>query len=101
MRTMLEGTLQNAGYEVVSAPDGKEALKRFRAQAADLVITDLFMPNKYGFEMISELRKEFPKTSLIAMCGRPPAVQLLPLAQRLGAAEVLQKPFAADDLLKV
>lgn len=100
MRAVLQDTLKNAGYEVVSAADGKEALRQHRKQAADLVITDLFMPNKDGFETLSELRKESPQTPLIAMCGRPPAVQLLPLAQRLGAADVLQKPFAVDDLLK-
>ena len=100
MRAMLQDTLRNAGYEVVSAADGKEALKLHRKEAADLVITDLFMPNKDGFETINDLRKESPRTLLIAICGRPPAMQLLPLAQRLGAADVLQKPFAADDLLK-
>lgn len=96
---MLEETLREAGYEVVSAADGRGALKQYREQPADLVITDVFMPYKDGFETIIDLRKDFPDARVIALTGRPPTAHLLPVAKRLGAVEVLQKPFAVEDLL--
>ena len=99
MRAMLQQTLQNAGHEVFSAADGREALKQNRLTAADLALVDIFMPNKDGFETIAQFRKEFPKVGLIAMSGRPPEAHVLTVAQRLGAIEVLQKPFVADEVL--
>jgi len=99
MRALLEETLVGAGYEVVSAVDGRQALKEYRDKAADLVIMDVFMPNKDGFETIIDLRKDFPDALIIAVTGRPPMAHVLPVAKRLGAVEVLQKPFEPKDLL--
>lgn len=99
MRSFLEETLKAAGYEVALAADGEEGVKQYRASPADLVITDLFMPNQEGLETIRLLRKEFPGVRIIAMSGKPAAGTLLSIAQYLGAVTVLQKPFAADELL--
>ena len=99
MRTLLEQTLQSAGHEVVLAADGREGVEQYRASPADLVLTDLYMPNQAGLETIIQLRKESPGVRIIAMCGKPTAMPMLSAAQRLGAVALLEKPFSSDQLL--
>ena len=60
MRLILEQTLASAGYEVRTAEDGKQASSLFQDKPPDLVITDIYMPNKDGLEVIMELRGNFP-----------------------------------------
>ena len=98
-RSMLEDILKSASHQTFTAADGKEGLKQYLANPADLVITDMFMPDKDGFETIVELRKKFPTLSIIAMTGKDSATDILSIAQILGAAEVLQKPFTPAQLL--
>ena len=98
-RSMLEDMLKSARHQTVSAADGKEGLKQYLATPADLVITDIFMPNQDGFETILELRKRFPTLSIIAMSGKAEAANMLSMAQKLGAVETLQKPFTPAELL--
>ena len=99
MRKVLEVMLKNVGYEVVSAPDGREGVKLQRANPASLVITDLFMPNQEGLETIREIHKEFPQTPIIAICGYAGASNLLRVASYIGACHTLMKPFQADELI--
>lgn len=58
MRDMVVFTLSNAGFSVVSAEDGEKALSVLRGQPADLVITDLNMPNMDGIMLIRNLRAD-------------------------------------------
>lgn len=99
-RKMLRTALDERGYEVTEASDGKEGLARYKARPVDLVISDLIMPEKEGLETIIELRKLQPGLKIIAMSGggRVSAKEYLPLAMQLGAARVLAKPFATDIL---
>jgi DNA-binding NtrC family response regulator len=99
MRAMLEQVLKAAGYEVVSAANGKLGMELQRASPAHLVITDLFMPEKEGMETIMELRRDFPEVAVIAMSGKHGAGSLLAATKRLGAALTLEKPFQSDELL--
>ncbi len=99
VRTVLEKLLTVAGYEVALAVDGIEAVRIQRQIAADLVITDLYMPNRDGFETICHFRKLFPDVRIIAMSGKPTAAVMLSIAHTLGAIAVLQKPFAAQRIL--
>ena len=101
MLALMDDTLQVAGYEVVQAHEGRQALALYREKPTDLVITDVFMPAKDGFEIIIELRKEFPDSLILAITGRPLTAHVLPVAKRLGAVEVLQKPFTPEELLAV
>jgi len=96
---MLEQTLESAGYEVISAADGREGMMRHRTSPADLVITDLYMPIQDGSETIRELRSCFPEVAIIAMSGRPDSGTLLSIAQNLANVGILGKPFVADELL--
>ena len=99
MQAMLEQTLTSAGHEVSLAADGRQGVVQFLIKPADLVITDIYMPNQEGLETIAELRRRFPAVRIIAMSGREAATTMLAIAQKLGAVEVLQKPFVADELL--
>jgi len=100
-RKMLHVTLKRAGYDVVDARDGNEALKSFRAQPPDLVLTDLIMPDKEGLETIMELRAAQPDLKIIAMSGggRNCPGDYLKVARQMGAAQVLAKPFSNQELL--
>ena len=102
IRSMVRLILERAGYTVREAQDGIEGIRVFREAPADLIITDLIMPNKDGIGMIIELKKDFPALKIIAMSGgglnRPEGY--LRGAQKLGAACTLSKPLNRNDLLR-
>lgn len=100
IRAVLGWSLKSAGYEVALAADGREGLKAYRTQPADLVITDLYMPNQDGLETIHELDQRYPRPVIIAMSGRAIAGTMLAIARNLGAIQILQKPFSIDDVLQ-
>jgi len=86
---------------VLRANDGNEALDVFRENRCDLVILDIFMPNKDGIETLRELVKfsPRPKTLAISGGGRFSASGTLLVAARLGADSTLTKPFTPKQLL--
>jgi len=102
IRSMLKLMLEREGYEVVEAPDGVEGIDVYRQNPADLIITDLIMPNKDGIGMIIDLKKEFPDVNIIAMSGgglnKPDGY--LKGAKKLGAACTLTKPIDREEMLK-
>jgi len=101
VRGMLRQMLERAGYEVVDAPDGNVALKLYREQPTDLVITDLIMPDKEGIETIMELRRDFPDVKIIAISGggRVGPRDYLRMAKMLGAQRIFTKPLDRLELL--
>jgi two-component system, chemotaxis family, chemotaxis protein CheY len=101
-RHMLQQVLTRAGYEVIDARDGNEGLQRFRATPADVIITDILMPEKEGLETIIDLRREFPRAKIIAMSGggRAGNLNFLDVASRLGAQRTLEKPFDLQAMLR-
>jgi CheY-like chemotaxis protein len=110
MRLWMEHTLISAGHRVTLATDGKEGVKTFRKGSADLVITDLFMPNQEGLETIRQLQKEFPDIAIIAISGEAGGIlteefgvvpTMLTAARQLGASAVLQKPFMSQELIEM
>ena len=98
-RVLVEEMLVPNGYEVESARHGREALERIRAKPADLVITDLFMPEFDGVELMLALRKECPSLKIIAVSGNTAGDKMLAVAQQLGSVAVLEKPFTQEKLL--
>ncbi len=101
IRSMLRLMLERVGFEVSEAADGMEGIRQYRDNPADLIITDLIMPNKDGIGMIIDLKKEFPQVKIIAMSGggvnRPEGY--LDGAKKLGAARTLTKPIDRDEML--
>lgn len=101
LREAVQLGLQRMGHRVTTAENGKVGLERFDAEAADLVITDLIMPEQEGVETIMQLRRRNPKARIIAMSGGGPRAGVyLGICERLGVACTLAKPFMMDDLHK-
>jgi len=88
IRRTLQIGLTKAGYEVVEARDGEEAMRLWRDDGADLVISDIYMPDKDGLEVIRELRAESPTTPVIAM-------------ETFGARRTIAKPFTLEEMLAI
>lgn len=101
VRAMLRDVLEEEGYEVAEAGDGWCGLQLLTTAPADLVITDVLMPDKEGIETIREIREDHPNVPVIAMSGGGAIGNLdfLQLARDFGAADVLQKPIRIDKLL--
>ncbi len=98
----ISAALKAAGYEVETAHDGAQALHLLRTRAADLLITDLFMPGQQGFATITRCKAEFPQTRIMVIsAGNIPGMQhdFLGTAGVLGVSATLRKPFDADQLL--
>ena len=104
LRESLKLVLESVGYEVSLAPDGTRALEQQRRAPADVLITDIFMPDRDGLETITAFRREFPATRIVAMSGggvRVDGALYLETAEVAGADAVLRKPFDPDALLQV
>lgn len=101
IRRTLERLLVHAGHEVLLAADGAQGLRVWRERGADLVITDLHMPDKDGIETLVELRAFGPEVPVIAISGgdQTRRLDLLGDAALLGAVATLAKPFTRDELL--
>ena len=102
VRLSIRAALEAVGYQVQEAGDGKEALDLLDSQAVDLIVTDLWMPNLDGVELLKRLRASNANIKVIAISGggmRKPIDVSAALAQTWGADAVLYKPFDNDDLV--
>jgi DNA-binding response OmpR family regulator len=97
---MLKKMLEKAGYEVDLATNGIEGIELFKKSQADLVITDIIMPEKEGLETIREMRRIKPNLKIIAMSGggKVSAENYLEIAKIFGAAKVIAKPFTMQEM---
>ncbi len=103
LRTSLKSLLEDNGHEVMEAANGNEGLAIQSDEPADLVITDLFMPEKEGLDTIMDLKRDNPQAKIIAISGggRAASVDFLELARNLGASHTLKKPFEPEDFIDV
>jgi len=69
IRYSLTCVLTEIGYEVRSAADGNSAMLEIRKEAPELLLSDLHMPGMSGFELLSEVRRQFPAIQTVAMSG--------------------------------
>ncbi len=97
----LEIVLLKAGHTVVLAANGAAGLTKFDQERPDLIITDIIMPEKEGIETIREIREKNTQVPIVAYSGggRTKNYDFLRMAHKLGATEVLRKPFANEELL--
>ena len=102
IRNLLTQMFEREGHEAVAASSGKSGLKIQREHPADLIITDIIMPEKEGLETIMELRRDFPDVKIIAMSGggKIKSESYLQMAKTLGAIKSIAKPFQRNELLK-
>ncbi|MDH4268743.1 MAG: response regulator transcription factor [Dehalococcoidia bacterium] len=93
----LSSKLKASGYEVFTASDGVKALEQVQTQEPDLVILDILMPKKDGFETLKELRTFSPIPTIILSAKETNADKVKGLT--LGADDYLAKPFNPDELV--
>lgn len=100
LRNVLAMNLRDAGHTVREADDGRAGLKLFAQEPADVVVSDLIMPEQEGIETITTLRKNHAKLPIIAISGGfTNAPHYLKAAAKLGANRVMAKPFTTADLI--
>ena len=102
MRQMVAFTLKGAGYNVIEAVDGKDALEKAKSGGADVVLTDVNMPNMDGIELVRQLRqlpkyKFTPMLLLTTESGADKKAQ----GKAAGATGWLVKPFDPTKLIEV
>jgi two-component system phosphate regulon response regulator PhoB len=102
LRALVAATLEGAGYELVEARDGEQALAQARAVHPDLILLDMMMPVHTGLEVLAELRAdpELADTPVVMLTAR---VQLTDreAALEAGADRFLAKPFSPLQLADV
>ena len=100
-RKMLSIMLTQAGYETLEAANGVEGLESYNKEQFDLVITDIFMPEKEGTQTIMELKEKNPDVKIIAISGGGTRQKLdyLDWMKEFGAAKTFEKPFVSKDFL--
>ncbi len=102
VRQMVSFTLRDAGYEVVEAIDGRDALNKLNVQTPAMVITDLNMPNLDGIGLIKELRaKPACKFIPIVMLTTESQAERKQEGRQAGATGWIVKPFKPDQLLAI
>ena len=101
IRSLMVTILTRAGFSLEEASDGVMGLAMFQKYPSDMVITDVFMPNRDGLEVLIELKHSYPHTKIIAMTGggQSGMREIGSTAKMLGAAYVLHKPFERTSLL--
>jgi CheY-like chemotaxis protein len=101
-RLTLQLLLEREGFRVRTAADGHEALKLQKERPADVLITDIFMPDSDGMETIAGFRKEFPQTRIVVVSGaaRRSKPDYLETARLVGADLALKKPVDIQELVR-
>jgi|UniRef100_A0A7C5AKP6 two-component system NtrC family response regulator len=96
--TVMETLLGEAGYEVLTAASGHEALKIAATTDLDLVLTDMRMPRMNGIELLGELKRLYPDLPVIMMTAYG-TVEKAVAAMKTGAFDYILKPFKNEELL--
>ncbi len=100
-RTLVEGLLTRTGaHEVIQAGNGIEALSRMQTEFADLVLTDLHMPQMTGIELVRSLRFDFPEIPVILMTGQG-SEEIAAESLKAGAASYIPKRRMSEHLLEI
>ena len=100
IRNLVEFTLSNAGFRVISATNGLDALEQINKQTIHLLLTDLHMPVMTGMELIKEVRSmEKYKTIPILFLTTETQISIKQEAKELGATGWIVKPFNAEKLV--
>jgi DNA-binding response OmpR family regulator len=104
MRRMMSRVLTDARHQVIEASDGLDGVRKFRAEAPEIIVTDIVMPEQEGIQTIREIRADGSAVVIIAISGGGGGGDgslYLTIAEELGADAVLQKPFRLAELVAV
>lgn len=100
--TLIENLLKRSHYHVVTAENGKNALKLYQKDDVDVIITDIFMPEMDGLELIMDIRRRNPEAKIVAFSsggGMYSPERCLEIARQMGANSVISKSRIRHDLL--
>lgn len=102
MRELMADWLEAAGYQVITAVDCEDALKRVRASRPSVVVTDMFMPGACGEALLAKIRRAMPEVAIIAVSGHFNSGQRMSgdKAIAAGANRALAKPVQRREFLK-
>lgn len=101
IRKVIAAALKREGHAILEASDGAEALTLLKDTLPDLILTDIFMPERDGLEVIMSLQKDKRKVPIVAMTGAPDNAEMyLKAAKGLGASRILAKPFSIETLVR-
>lgn len=98
LRLALSDRLRSEGYEVALAEDGDRGFGRARSEPLDLVILDVMLPGRSGFDLCRDLRKEGVEVPILMLTARGEVIDRV-LGLKLGADDYLVKPFESAELL--
>lgn len=99
---VLQRILSRLGYDTVVSDSGESALERFSENSFDLVLLDVLMPEKNGFEIAKEMRRVKPDQKIVMVTGLgEDAVETQALSERIGINTVLSKPFSFEKVKSV
>jgi two-component system, NtrC family, response regulator AtoC len=99
-RMALEVPLRLSGYDVTAVAGGREAVERGSVEHFDVVLTDIFMPDVGGLDVIREFRRLDPETKVIALTAQG-SLEIAMEAIREGAADFIAKPFDIEQVMAV
>ncbi len=103
VRKLVIKAVSSLDYEVFEAENGIQGLETYKKNPTDVVLLDMFMPEKDGLETLRELRKLNPKVRVVAMSGGGlhGILCILKTAMLMGAHKTLFKPFTREQLIAV
>ena len=96
-RRLMEQTLKKQGYEILTASNGDEGLKKVMDESPDIVLLDIQLPGMDGINVLQKIR-EINKDSIVIMATAMDDLKVAVNAMRLGAYDYISKPFHIDDL---
>jgi len=99
---LMESILQSAGHQVVSYADGAQLEERLLAEQPDILLLDIIMPNRNGYEILRALKKDdrTRRTPVVLVTSKNQESDRL-WGKRQGADEYVSKPFTPEQLLTV
>lgn len=98
LRERLARAFRERGFDVHTAADYEEGMRHARQESPEMAVVDLRMPGRSGLELVRELHELDPHTRILVLTGYGSIATAIE-ALRLGAANYLQKPADADDIL--
>ena len=99
IRTIMCDMLEGTGYKVVVASSGREGLQKAKVERPDCILLDIMMPDMDGYETCSALKADLDLAHIpVLLASASSDVRVVDQAERVGAFNVLQKPFRLEQL---
>lgn len=98
IRNSLKGVLEDEGFRVFLAENGKEGLRSIRENIPDCVLLDIWMPGMDGIQVLEKLKEELPQIPVIIMSGHG-TIETAVKATKMGAYDFIEKPISLEKLI--